>query len=198
MRWMTISLVALLWGCAPSDPDEAPTASVAATGEWQTLFDGSGLDAFLVTGDANWTIEGDSVGADSGNGMLVTNERYADFELQVEFFTNVEANSGIFLRCDDPQDVADTTCYEANIYDTRPDQTYRTGGIVNIAEPTAIMHAGGRWNRYDLTLDGTSLRVVLNGEELVNTEDSTFAEGHIGLQYGAGVVRFRNVRIRRL
>lgn len=205
MRWIAICSVSLLWACAPSEPDatsgqtEMPgEQAAAASGEWRTLFDGTDLNAFMITGDANWSIEGDSVGADSGQGMLVTNETFADFELHVEFWASVDANSGVFLRCADPQDVADTTCYEANIYDTRPDQTYRTGGIVNVAEPAAIMHSGGRWNRYDLTANGPELRVVFNGQELVNVEDQRFSDGHIGLQYGAGVVKFRNVRIRRL
>ena len=202
MRWITICSVSLLWACAPSEPEGSPGLAAspggAAAGEWQTLFDGTNLNAFTITGDANWSIEGDSVGADAGQGMLVTNETFADFELHVEFWASPDANSGIFLRCADPQNVADTTCYEANIYDTRPDQTYRTGGIVNVAEPSAIMHAGGRWNRYELTADGNALRVVFNGQQLVDVEDDRFADGHIGLQYGAGVVRFRNVRIRRL
>ena len=200
MRWITLSCVALLCACAPSENETpAPSAAPAAvTGEWITLFDGSNLDAFLETGDANWMIEGDTVGADSGNGMLVTNETFADFEMEVEFFVSTDSNSGIFLRCADPQDVSATSCYEVNIYDTRPDQTYRTGGIVDVAAPAAIMHSGGRWNRYELLADGTRLRVVFNGEELVDVQHEGFRDGHIGLQYGAGVVKFRNVRIRRL
>jgi hypothetical protein len=195
----------LLSACAPPQSEDSAASDAAATGSgtagaggWMTLFDGSNLDAFTPTGDANWSIEGEAVGADSGSGMLVTNETFADFELQVEFFVSTDANSGIFLRCADPQNVVDTTCYEVNIFDTRPDQTYRTGGIVHVAEPRVIMHSGGRWNRYEITLDGTTLNVVLNGEELVNVEDERFSDGHIGLQYGAGEVMFRNVRVRRL
>jgi hypothetical protein len=205
MRWITICSISLLWACAPPQGEDSAAPAAASSqnapagpGEWTTLFDGTDLGAFTMTGDANWSIEGDAVGADSGSGMLVTKETYSDFELEVEFFVSMDANSGIFLRCADPQDIADTTCYEANIYDTRPDQTYRTGGIVHVAEPAAIMYTGGRWNRYELMADGTHLRVVLNGEQLVDTEDGQYTQGHIGLQYGAGVVKFRNVRVRRL
>jgi hypothetical protein len=42
------------------------------------------------------------------------------------------------------------------------------------------------------------LRVTLNGEELVNVEDDSYLDGHITLQYGSGVVKFRNARVRRL
>ena len=85
-----------------------------------------------------------------------------------------------------------------NIYDTRADQTYRTGGIVHIAAPTSIINAGGRWNTYEIVADGPRLTVTLNGTRTVEVEDSQFTAGPIALQYGAGVVKFRNVRIRRL
>jgi len=202
MRWIIVISMSLLWACAPPQEAAAPTGSAAQSAAgpdgWITLFDGSGLDALMMTGDANWSVEGDVVGADSGSGMLVTRETFSDFELQVEFFVSVDANSGIFLRCADPQNIADTTCYEVNIYDTRPDQTYRTGGIVHFAPPAELMNAGGRWNRYEITAEGTRLRVVLNGEQLVDVEADQYSDGHIGLQYGAGVVKFRNVRVRRL
>lgn len=205
MRWIAVGLAGLLTACAPPQPDDPASGSAmqpaasAATGVWQTLFDGTDLSAFMTTGDANWTIEDGAVGADAGDGgMLVTIERYSDFELEAEFFVSPDANSGIFVRCDDPQDTGADTCYEINIYDTRPDQTYRTGGVVNFAAPAAIMYTGGRWNRYQISVQGNRLRVVLNGEQLVDVQDDTYSQGHITLQYGSGVVRFRNVRVRRI
>jgi len=199
--WCLLAAVGVLGACSPEDSGTATPAggdeeSQAAAGQWVTLFDGSGLDAFIVTGDANWSIEQDAVGADSGNGMLVTSEQYADFDLEAEFWVDVPANSGIFIRCANPQDVGAATCYEVNIFDTRPDQSYRTGGIVNFATPLVQMNTGGRWNRYEIMADGDRLHVVLNGEVVVDIEDETFTTGHIGFQYGAGVVKFRDLRIR--
>jgi hypothetical protein len=40
--------------------------------------------------------------------------------------------------------------------------------------------------------------VNLNGTQTVDTTDDQFTSGPIALQYGAGIVRFRNVRIRSL
>ena len=136
--------------------------------------------------------------ADSGSGFLVTKESYADFELTLEFWVDEPANSGIFIRCADGSMVNDRNSYEVNIYDTRADQAYRTGGIVHIASPASVINAGGQWNTYEITARGPRLQVTLNGEEMVDVEDTQFAEGPIALQYGAGIVRFRNVRIREL
>jgi hypothetical protein len=177
--------------------DSAPP--VSADG-WQTLFDGSSLSQFEVLGDANWRIEETYVVADESTAasFLVSNQDYTDFELTLEFWVNSEANSGIFLRCQDRTAVTDTSCYEVNIYDTRADQTYRTGGIVNLAAPAEFVYTGGQWNRYEIMVDGNHLQVTLNGRDLVDVEDSQFASGPVALQYGSGTVRFRNVQIRPL
>jgi hypothetical protein len=169
----------------------------AQAGGWTTLFDGSTLDGWNVLGNANWELEDGAVQADSGSGFLVTPESYSDFELTLEFWVDEPANSGIFIRCADAESVRDTNCYEVNIYDTRADQTYRTGGIVHIAAPTSVINAGGRWNTYEITAQGPRLTVTLNGTRTVEVEDPQFADGPIALQYGAGIVKFRNVRIRR-
>ena len=174
-----------------------PGAS-AQGGGWTTLFDGSSLDGWNVLGDANWELADGAVQADSGSGFLVTVESYADFELTLEFWVDEPANSGIFIRCADGQSVRDTSAYEVNIYDTRPDQTYRTGGIVHFAAPTSVITTGGRWNTYEIVAQGPRLQVTLNGTQTVDVSDSQYAGGPIALQYGAGVVKFRNVRVRRL
>ena len=172
------------------------TLAAQAGGGWTTLFDGSSLDGWNVLGDANWELADGAVQADSGRGFLVTPDSYADFELTLEFWVDEPANSGIFIRCADSQSVADTNSYEVNIYDTRPDQTYRTGGIVRFAAPMSVINTAGRWNTYEIRAEGPRLTVRLNGTLTVDTEDSTYASGPIALQYGAGVVKFRNVRIR--
>ena len=85
-----------------------------------------------------------------------------------------------------------------NIFDTRPDQTYRTGSIVNIAPPSEIINTPNKWNNFDIVADGTKLKVILNGITTVDTEDDQLSSGPFTLQYGEGVVKFRNVRIREL
>ena len=165
---------------------------------WVTLFNGTSLDGWNPIGNANWELVDGAVQADMGSGFLVTDRPYSDFELTLEFWVDEPANSGIFIRCADPTTVTDRNSYEVNIYDTRADQSYRTGGIVHIASPTSVINAGGQWNTYEITARGERLRVTLNGTEGVDVEDSQFASGPIALQYGAGVVKFRNVRLRTL
>jgi hypothetical protein len=165
---------------------------------WRTLLNGSDLSGWNVVGDANWRVENRAARADQSTAasFLVTEDRFADFDLELEFWVDSQANSGVFLRCQNAGTIADTSCYEVNIFDTRPDQTYRTGSIVNVAEPAEFVYAGGQWNRLQITADGARLQVTLNGRAMVDTEDSRFSSGPIALQYAAGEVMFRNVRIR--
>lgn len=198
-----VLMILCLGGCSPSgdmDNTAAETAAPSASGpgDWVTLFDGSDLSHFNVVGDANWHLVNDYVEADSGNGYLVSDLSYGDFELTMDFWVTLEANSGVFIRCQNPEEIGAENCYEVNIFDTRPDQTYRSGGIVNVAAPTSTINTGGRWNEYHIVADGSRLQVTLNGTTTVDTEDDTLASGPFALQYGAGTVIFRNVRARPL
>lgn len=157
------------------------------------------LKAWNVVGNANWTVVDDVVQADTGTGFLVTPTAYGDFQMTVDIWVNDEANSGVFIRCSNPTTITAANSYEVNIYDKRPDQAYRTGAIVDVAKPIAMVNAGGKWTTLEITAKGPKMTVVLNGVTTVrDAEDAKFARGPIALQYGAGTVKFRNVRIRPL
>ncbi|MBM3772253.1 MAG: DUF1080 domain-containing protein [Acidimicrobiia bacterium] len=170
----------------------------AQTGDWVTLFDGKHLNAFNQVGTANWTLANGIVEATKGPGFLVTKETYSNFEIRVEFWVDESGNSGVYMRCQDAAKITDTTCYEANVFDKRPDQSGRTGAIVHVAKPLAIVDAANKWNTYEITAKGPQLIVRLNGTLTAQAEDAKFTSGPIALQYAAGTVRFRRVQIRRL
>ena len=172
-------------------------ASGQADAGWVTLFDGSNLNDWNQIGDANWKIVDGAVQADKGNGFLVSKNSYGNFQLRAEFWVDTAANSGIFIRCTNPEKVGTDSSYEVNIFDTRPDPSYGTGAIVNIAKVSPMPKAGEKWNNYEVTANGPKLTVTLNGVRTVDgVEDSKFASGRIALQYGAGVVKFRKVQVK--
>jgi len=175
-----------------------PSVTAQAGGGWTTLFDGSSLKGWNIVGDANWEIVDGVVQANKGTGFLVTPVPYGDFQITLDFWVTDDANSGVFIRCQDPKTIGAANSYEVNIYDKRPDQSYRTGGIVDVAKPASVIMTGGKWNTFDITARGTKLTVILNGMRTVDMDDKKFARGPIALQYGAGTVKFRNVRIRTL
>ena len=177
-------------------PGTEPSAGPSAAGEWRTLFDGTSFAGWRQTGDADWQLTDGAAAAESGSGFLVTTESYGDFDLDLEFWVTPDANSGVFIRCASPGEIGAATCYEVNIFDQRPDPQYRTGGIVEVAEPKVQIETGNQWNRYEISARGRHLLVKLNGQTTVDTFDDQHTAGPIALQYGAGRVMFRNVRIR--
>jgi hypothetical protein len=187
--------------------------SPQASGEagWVTLFDGKNLDNFDKIGDANWRIEDGVIVADKGNGFLVTKNGYSDYQIRAEFWVEADSNSGIFIRCTNPEKVGTDSGYEVNIWDARPEPSYGTGAIVNLAKVDPMPKAAGKWNVYEITAKGSTFTVVLNGQTTVDgAQDAKFASGRIALQHGLGnkddkgvvndkgVVKFRKVEIKPL
>lgn len=173
----------------------APVTSGQDLG-WTTLLDGTNLNSWAALGDANWRLTDGAAEATSGAGFLVSRQLFGDFDLRVEFWMAPEANSGVFIRCQNPKDVTATNCYEINAYDQRPDPIYRTGAIVNIAKPMAMVNAGNQWNTFEITARGPRLTVRLNGTQTADVQDTQFSRGVIALQAAMGTVRFRRVQIR--
>jgi hypothetical protein len=175
-------------------------------GGWQTLIDGGkGMENFTTVGSANWRVEGDAIVADGRTDpkdnliFLATKQTYKDFQLRVEFWVSDDANSGIYMRCNDVRPMTDRTCHEANIFDRRPDPLYATGSIVHLVKaPTPVPKAGGRWNTMEVTAKGTRMEVVLNGVKTAETNEARDAGGIVGLQYAGGTVKFRKLQIRPL
>ncbi len=170
---------------------------------WVKLIDGTnGLDNFNRVGDANWAgIDGTIVASQGGKeaSFLVSKASYKDFEIRAEFWSSDDANSGVFVRCQEPGKITDENCYEANIFDQRPDPTYGTGAIVKVAKVAQPMpKAGGKWNTYEITAKGTRLTLVLNGVKTVEIDDSKLASGPIALQWARGTIKFRKLEIRQL
>jgi hypothetical protein len=201
MKRMSVIATALLLGACSSMPAWVPG------GGWTTLIDGDkGLENFNRVGDANWRAEGGAIVADKGKGgFLLTKNAYKDFELRAEFWADHNANSGVYMRCSQPKNLTDKTCYEANIFDQRPDQTYATGGIVHRGKVMQPVKAGGKWNVYEITAKGSKLTVVLNGTKTAEIENVS-PSGPIALQYGTlppkgapgGAIKWRKLQIKPL
>jgi len=174
---------------------------------WTTLIDGSsGLGNFNPIGDANWRAENGAIVADKGKGgYLVSKNSYKDFQIRAEFWADTTTNSGVFIRCTDPNKVTATNAYEVNVYDLRPEPEYGTGAIVNVAKVAPMPKAGGKWNTYEITAKGSQLTVVLNGVQTVSVQDSKYPQGPFALQFGngpkdapGGVIKWRKVQIKSL
>ncbi len=132
-------------------------------------------------------------------GNLVTNEKFNDFKLSMEFRYPEGSNSGVYLR----------GRYEVQIEDNygRATNNLMIGGIYGFIEPTVIAaKKAGEWQTYEITLVGRHVTVVHNGIEVISNRpipgitggslDSNEGEpGPIMLQGDHGPIDFRKIVI---
>ncbi len=163
------------------------------------LIDGQSLNGWSIIGNGSWVIGNGMVEGNKAMGFLVSDQSYKNFIIRAEFWANEDANSGIFLRCQDRTKVTSDNAYEVNIFDKRPDQNYATGAIVDVAKVSPVPKAAGKWNTFEITANSSHFKVVMNGEVTVaDGQDSKFSEGPIALQSAGGIVKFRKLQIKPL
>lgn len=166
-----------------------------------TLLNGKDLTGWKTMGEGSnrWEI-GDGVLRNKAAGAnLVTERRFADFKLHVEFRYPERGNSGIYLR----------GRYELQVADTAGDdpQIDGLGAIYGHLIPNRLAALGpDRWQTYDITLTGRRVTVVLNGETVIADQvipgitggaldSDEGAPGPILLQGDHGPVEYRNIVI---
>ena len=160
-------------------------------------------------------------GSASRGSWLVSDKEYGDFELRFEFKLGKVGNSGCALRAPLRGDPA-FDGMELQMADFRYNEKAKdselTGGIYRAIAPLKQVYKPEEWNRYEITLKGSTLKVVLNGEVIHDTDlakhdeevkrhNGTLASpvkdrprtGHIGFQElsrGDDRVQIRNARIK--
>ena len=169
---------------------------------WVRLFDGQSLFGWFIVGDADWQIAPDGIlKATHGEpSYLCTSFQIPNYELQVDFRSDAQTHSGIFLRTGpQPQDVAHD-CLELSI--APADSEFPTGSLVERQkvepsqtgefDPTA-------WHTRKVRVDGNHVTISLDDKQLLELEDVEVApDGHISLHHHTGRVEFRNVLLRPL
>jgi hypothetical protein len=179
------------------------------------MFNGQDLTGWNTTG--NWVVEDENTitlkprpgeeGWQRYDAYLTTEKKYGNFILDLEFKFNAEGNSGVFMRVGDLKDHV-ASGFEVQILDTYGKEdvgNHDCGGVIGTVGPTKNMvKPAGEWNRYTITLIDNALKVVFNGEQVIDLDLSTSAikdrpaKGYISFQDEAKRIWYRNVRIKEL
>src|SRR5262252_1956791 len=102
-RWATLAIGFLAFcSCPVTSPAQAQSGE-----GWITLFDGKNLDHWQGDGNANFAIEEGAIVAKDkkdpkATAFLISKDKYKDFQIYAEFWVSNDADSGIFIRCEDP------------------------------------------------------------------------------------------------
>lgn len=187
-------------------------AQPAAGGGWRDLFNGRDLTGWAsAMGDlAAWTVaRGEIVSAIPGKGeWLRTTDEFADFELSLEVFLPMGANTGLGLRTSRVGDPA-YGGFEIQLSDSAGEEpTVRNAGAVFLVAPARVMAIRpAQWNTLRVRLVGARLDAWLNGarihegtilptREVDRSRPGGGRRGRIALQDNGGSARFRAIRIR--
>lgn len=165
------------------------------------LFNGKDLTGWTTSEGENQWVVNDGVLKSPHSGVnLITERKFQDFKLHVEFRYQQGSNSGVYLR----------GRYEVQILDvpkTDHPNNVLFSGIYGFLSPSEINSEGpGKWQSYDITLLGRMVTVVANGKTVINNQeisgitggalDSREGEpGPIYFQGDHGPIEFRNIII---
>jgi hypothetical protein len=186
--------------------ERAPSLKRKSDPKWGTpvqLFNGKDLSGWRMSDPAStvtWKVANGTLVSPGHGPELITDAKFEDFKLHVEFNCAPGSNSGVYLR----------GRYELQIEDDPEPEgpTMRTGGIYGFLAPSPEQpRRPGEWQTYDITLVGRVVTVVQNGQTIIDEQeipgitggalDSHEAlRGPIYLQGSeAGHVAFRNIAI---
>jgi len=181
----------------------APRLDGRPTPAWGTpihLLHANDLGGWHPSGATNqWKVVNGVLSSPKSGSNLITDRKFGDFKLHVEFRYPKESNSGVYLR----------GRHEVQIQDDfgNPPANDRFSGIYGFISPSVIAaRPAGQWETYDITLIGRMVTVVANGKQVIcNQEipgitggalDSHEGEpGPIFLQGDHGPVDYRNIVI---
>ncbi len=144
--------------------------SAPAWGAPITLFNGKNLDGwheftagyFPVSG--HWTVDNGTLVSPGHGPELVSDRKFQDFKLHVEFNCGPTSNSGIYLR----------GRYELQIENESAEEpdSHHTGGIYGFLAPTPeLPRTTGEWQTYDITMIGRRVTVVQNGKVVIDNKE---------------------------
>ena len=189
---------------------------------FESLFDGSNLDKWVGSKTSyvvkDGTIEVNPTGGSGGN--LYTADEFADFELRFEFQLTPGANNGLGIRAPLSGDAAyvgmelQILDNEAPIYSKLNPYQYHGSVYGVIPAKRGYLKPTGEWNEETVIVTGDQVKVILNGQVILNgnIRDASVngtadhrdhpglknLTGHIGFLGHGDVVRFKNIRVKRI
>ena len=185
------------------------------------LFDGTNMDQWMGNTSGYLVEEGAMVAhPELSHGDLFTKEEYANFEYRFEFQLTPGANNGLGIRAPLEGDAA----YEgmelqildneaAKYKDLKPYQFH--GSVYGvIPAKRGYLLPTGEWNQEEVVVKGTKIKVTLNGTVILDGDIKEASlkgtadhnehpglkrtTGHIGFLGHGDVLRFKNIRVKKL
>ncbi|MCY4781291.1 DUF1080 domain-containing protein [Sphingobacterium sp. UT-1RO-CII-1] len=189
---------------------------------FEMLFDGTNLDKWTETAAYEITPQGyirSNPDATSGKN-LYTKKEYADFVYRFEFKLTPAANNGVGIRTPLSGDAAyagmeiQILDNDAPVYKDLKEHQYHGSVYGVIAAKRKAMKPLGEWNKQEIRVQGSKIKVTLNGEVILDGDIAEASKngtldkrdhpgllnktGHIGFLGHGTEVFMRNIRVKSL
>jgi hypothetical protein len=182
-----------------------------------SLFDGQTWAGWAGPTDQYDIEDGTIVCKPGKGGTIYTEAEYDDFMVALEFQLPPGGNNGLAIRYPGSGDTAYVGMCELQILDSEhpkyaglDPRQYHGSAYGMIAAERGYLYETGEWNYQEVTVQGSRIRVELNGsvildgdlkdvkDFMINVTGKDRTTGHFGLAGHSDPVRFRNLRIGRL
>ena len=188
---------------------------------FRKLFNGKDLTGWVGDTKGYQVVDGEIVCKPGGN--LYTADEFGDFHFKFEFKLTEGANNGLGIRTPLEGDAA-YVGMEIQILDNTADKwkglkDYQYHGSIYgvVSAKRGYLKPAGQWNSEEVIAKGKAVKVILNGETIVDADDADITEaiekgtmdgkehpglgnksGHICFCGHGDVVYFRNIRLKAL
>jgi len=154
-------------------------------------------------------------------GTIHTKEEYGDFVVRLEFRVPPGGNNGLAIRYPGKGDTAYVGMCELQVLDDSAEKyakldarQYHGSAYGMVAAKRGAQKPVGEWNQQEVTVKGSSIKVVLNGQVILDADLSkadpekfmgkskhpglALTKGFFGFAGHGDAVAFRNISIKRL
>ena len=198
----------------------AATLSAAEDG-FVSLFNGQDFTGWKGPVE-NYEVKNGAIACKPGKGgTIYTAEEYADFVVRLEILIPAGANNGLAIRYPGSGDTAYVGMCELQVLDNDAPKyakldarQYHGSAYGMVAAQRGHLKPAGEWNVQEVTVKGSTIKVVLNGVTILDTDLSQVnleevmgkkphpgkdrTSGHFGFAGHNDLVLFRNIRIKKL
>lgn len=200
-------------------PSLEATKMLAAADDagFKPLFDGKTLDGWAGAVDSYEVVDG-AIRCKAGKGgTLHTKDEYSDFVARVEFRLPPGGNNGLAIRYPGAGDTAYVGMCELQVLDdssekyaTLDPRQYHGSAYGMVAARRGYQRKVGEWNFQEVTVQGSRVKVELNGSVIVDADlakvteymansphpGKTRTSGSFGFAGHGDAVEFRYVKIK--
>jgi len=203
----------------------------ALMAQTSSLFDGkttNGWHSYLKTGPGAWSVVDGTLQLDpkaKGQGDLVTDKEYENYELSLEWKIAEGGNSGIIFGVHEDPSLDETflTGIEMQVLDDKKAEDNKkadhlAGALYDMRAPLHPAKPAGEWNKVKIRKLNGHLTFWLNGQKVIETQIGSpgwqemlnnskfktwkgfaaYPKGHIALQAHGAVVSFKDIKIKEL